>query len=89
MPIRVVAPGKPAFPLRKGEEGISVFEEQTVAPPLTEEEILACFRTGSQLVSRTREEIEAKGLVIVPIRGADPLPERLRTAHAEIRPGPE
>jgi len=41
-----------------------------------------------QLVNRPREEIEAKGLVIVPIRGAEPLPERLRAAHAEIRPGP-
>ena len=37
---------------------------------------------------RSVAEIEQKGLQVVPIPGAEPLPERLRQAHAEIRPGP-
>jgi len=46
------------------------------------------FRPGSQVVIRTRAEIEAHGLVIVPVPGEEPLSDRLRVAHAEIRPGP-
>ncbi len=88
MVVRVVEPGKPAFQLRKGEEGLSVFDLEAVEPPLIEAEILDSFRVGSQTIVRTISEIEQKGLQVVPIPGAEPLPERLRQAHAEIRPGP-
>ena len=88
MVVRVGEPGKPAFQLRKGEEGISVFDRDAVKPPLTDSEILNSFRAGSLLVSRSHAEIEVKGLRVVPVAGAETLPERLREAHAEIVPGP-
>jgi hypothetical protein len=86
--IRITEPGRPGFQLRKGEEGLSVFDAEAVEPQLTEGEILAAFRVESQLISRTREEIEAKGLIVVPVPGSATLPLRLRNAHAEIRKGP-
>jgi len=88
MVVRITEPGRPAFQLRKGEEGISVFDREAVKPPLTDSEILSSFRVGSLLVSRSQAEIEAKGLRVVPVPGAETLPERLRQAHAEIGPGP-
>jgi hypothetical protein len=88
MLVRITEKGKPAFQLRKGEEGVSVFDAEAVQPPLTESEILRSFRTGSLPLSRSATEIEAKGLQIVPVLGAETLPQRLREAHAEIRPGP-
>ncbi len=84
--VRVAEPGGPAFQLRKGEEGISVFNPAAVDPPVTEEEIFDASRPGSAVVARTEDEIAAKGLLVVPIDGADVLPERLRQSHAEIRP---
>src|SRR5271165_6713843 len=86
--IRVSTSGASGFQLRKGEEGISTFAIDAVSPPLTEEEILESFRAGSQTLTRTIQEIEAKGLIVVPTEGADVLPERLRQAHPEIRRGP-
>jgi hypothetical protein len=86
--VRVALPGRPAFQLRKGEEGLSVFDTDAVDPPLKEAEILSCFRPGSQPVVRSAPEIAANGLVVVPVPGVAPLPTRLRDAHAEIRPGP-
>jgi len=86
--IRVCPPGLPAFQLRKGEEGISVFDPEAVDPPLTDEEILNSFRPGSQQVQRYVADVEAKGLQVVPIEGAQILPDRLRQAHREIRPSP-
>jgi hypothetical protein len=88
MVVRITEADRPAFQLRKAEEGISVFDPAAVDPPLTEAEILAGFRPGSQAIQRTQAEIEAKGLQVVPIHGAETLPQRLRDAHAEIRPGP-
>lgn len=85
--IRVTEAGRPGFQLRKNEEGLSVFDTDAVDPPLTGEEILDAFRSESQLISRSRQEIEAKGLTIVPIPGSTSLPLRLREAHAEIRRG--
>lgn len=85
--VRVTIPGQPAFQLRKGEEGISVFDPAAADPILSVEEILESFRSGSQLIQRSIADIEAKGLRIVPVEGADTLPERLRHAHREIRPG--
>jgi 2-iminoacetate synthase ThiH len=64
-----------------------VFDLEAVKAPLTEAEILDSFRAGSQTIVRSIAEIEQKGLLVVPIPGAEPLPERLRRAHAEIRPG--
>jgi hypothetical protein len=84
---RIAEPGKPAFQLRKGEEGISVFISEAVQPPLTESEMVGAFRPGSAAVTRTLAEIEAKGLQVVAVSGGDPLPDRMRAAHAEIRPG--
>ncbi len=88
MVARVTEPGRPGFQLRKGEEGLSVFDLDAVDPPLTEAEILASFRPESQAISRSLPELEAGGLSLFPIPGAGPLPPRLRDAHAEIRPGP-
>lgn len=87
MVVRVGEPGRPAFQLRKGEDGLSVFNPQAVEPPLTEAEILESFRAGSQAIVRSVAEIERRGLQVVPIPGAEPLPKRLREAHAEIRAG--
>src|SRR5437868_5706259 len=88
MLVRISEPDRPAFLLRKGEEGISVFDLEAVQPPLMESEILNNFRTGSLAISRSLTEIEAKGLQVVPVFGAATLAQRLREAHAEIRPGP-
>ena len=85
--VRVGTPGQPAFQLRKGEEGLSVFVPVAVDPPLTEEEILAAFRPGSVLLQRTSAQVAEHGLALIPTIGADYLPERLRTAHSEIQPG--
>jgi hypothetical protein len=87
MLIRVTEPGRPASQLRKGEIGISVFDTAAVEPPLTESEILASFRPGSEAANLLLDEVRSKGLQVVSIPGAEPLPERLRIAHAEIRPG--
>jgi hypothetical protein len=86
--IRVFTPGHPKFQLRKGESGISVFDPDAVNPPLTETEILAGFRSGSQTVVRTDAEIQTSGLTIVPISGGPQLSLRLQMAHAEIQAGP-
>ena len=88
MLVRVAEPGKPAFHLRKGEEGLSAFVLEAVNPPLTDTEILDRFRVGSVGLRRSEAEVLAKGLLVVPIPGAGPLPPRLREAHVEIRPGP-
>jgi hypothetical protein len=87
MIIRVTEPGRPAFQLRKGEEGLSVFDSEAVDPPLTEAEVVASFRAGSLAVVRSREDVASKGLRLVPVEGMASLPLRLREAHAEIRPG--
>jgi hypothetical protein len=89
MLVRVVGPGRPAYQLRKGEEGISVFDTDAVEPPISESEILESFRPGSETVICPRADLEGKGLQVVPIQGADWLPPRLREAHAEIRAGVE
>jgi hypothetical protein len=86
--VRVVTPGKPAFQLQKGETGLSVFDIDAVSPPLSDAEILASFRPGSQVVARTIAEILQAGLRIVSIPGDPKLPVRLQNAHAEILPGP-
>ena len=87
MILRVSEPARPAFQLRKGEKGLSVFDSESLQPPLTEEEVLLAFRPGSLAVIRSRLEIEAKGLILVRIEGGESLPERVREAHFEIRPG--
>jgi hypothetical protein len=86
--VRVTTPGMPAFQLRKGEEGISVFDPAAAEPPLTEEEIVGSFRSGSQPVVRSVKDVEAHGLQVVAVEGAETLSDRLRQAHREIRPGP-
>jgi hypothetical protein len=86
MVVRVTEPGHPTFQLRKDEEGLSVFDPLAVTPSLTTVEILESFRPGSFVIVRSREEIAAKGLNVVPVLGGEPLPPRLRNAHAEIRP---
>ena len=88
MLVRISEPGKPAFQLRKGEHGLSVFDRDGIDPPLSDEELLEVFREGRVLVERTPREIEALGLNVVPIPGAPSLPERLQTTHAEIRCSP-
>ncbi|MFO0928784.1 MAG: hypothetical protein U0736_17485 [Gemmataceae bacterium] len=85
--IRVCTPGVPAFQLRKGEEGLSVFDPEAVEPLLTEQEILDAFRPGSTVVYRSAEQIASLGLTLLATEAAESLPERLRTSHREIRPG--
>jgi len=86
MLVRVCEPGKPAFQLRSGELGISVFDLTAVEPPLTEQEILAHFRPNSRAIQRSPGDVAVAGLQIVPILGGESLPDRLRMAHAEVRP---
>jgi hypothetical protein len=86
--VRVAMPDAPVFQLRKGEDGLSVFDPVGVDPPLTEAEILDSFREGSVLVIRSVAVVEAAGLRIELVEGAGSLPERLRKAHCELRPGP-
>ncbi len=85
--VRVASPGQPAFQLRKGEQGISVFNPAQVDPPLSEDEILAAFRPGSVVIFRSVAVIEEHGLLVLPSAGAASLPERLCAAHCEIGPG--
>jgi hypothetical protein len=87
MLIRVTEPGKPAFELRKGELGLSVFDTDAVTPPVTEGEVLSAFRPGSKAIMRSLNEVVQKGLRVESILGADPLPRRLCDSHREIRPG--
>jgi hypothetical protein len=85
--IRVGSPGAAPFQLRKGEEGLSVFDPRSVDPPLTETEILECFRDGSLLIDCPIKTILGLGLRIESMEGANVLSERVRIAHREIRPG--
>ena len=82
--VRVKEAGKACFQLRKGELGLSAFDTDAVDPPLSDGEIVGAFRAESQLVFRSREEIERRGLEIAMVP-ADGLPPRLCKAHAEIR----
>lgn len=85
---RVATPGQSAFQLRSGEQGLSVFNPNAVVPPLTPAEVLASFRPGSVVVTRTGTQISSLGLVLTRTPGASTLPPRLQAAHMEIRPGP-
>src|SRR4051812_8590048 len=85
--IRVGEPGRSFFQLRPGEQGISVFDPYAVDPPLADDEILQAFRSGSAVVVKLKDDIAAAALTVVPVPGAESLPQRLRDAHAEIRPG--
>jgi hypothetical protein len=85
---RVGTPGQPAFQLRKGEMGLSVFDPNACDPPLTESEILEPFRPGSMVLYRIIEQIRDAGLEVALTPGADCLPDRLRITHREIIAGP-
>ena len=80
---RVFEEGKPKFQLRKGEEGLSVFD----ADMLLDDEILANFRPGSRLTTQPLRFIESFGLKIKKTRGDGNLPQSLQENHWEIRPG--
>jgi hypothetical protein len=86
--IRVTRLGRPAFQLRPGEQGISVFDEYGVDPPLTEIEVLEspAFRGGNEVIQVSAETITAVGLTVVEVPGVLPLSDRLSRAHREIRP---
>ncbi len=56
--VRGGSPGQPAFQLRKGEQGVSVFDPAAVEPPLSEDEILGAFRPGSVVLYRAVAVIE-------------------------------
>jgi hypothetical protein len=86
MLVRVAELGQSAFQLRKGEQGISVFDLERTVPPLSEFEVLTSFRSGSHAIMRSVTEVMAKGLRVVPVLGSEALPTRLREAHCEIRP---
>lgn len=80
---RVFEEDKPKFQLRKGEEGLSVFDADT----LPEDEILANFRPGSRLTTQPVRVVESFGLKIQKTRGDENLPQSLQQNHWEIRPG--
>jgi hypothetical protein len=80
---RVFREGKPKFQLRKGEEGLSVFD----ADKLLEAEILPNFRSGSRLSTQQRQFIESFGLKIEKTPGDSSLPQNLQENHWEIHPG--
>jgi hypothetical protein len=62
---RVFEPTKPRFQLRPGEEGLSVFDAQSVNP----EDVLPHFRPGSQITTQEIQSIESQGLkVVCPFR---------------------
>ena len=88
MLVRVAEVGRPAFQLRPGEAGISVFDTESIDPPLEERELLSEFRPGSLILEIDPVIVERLKLRIVPVEGAGVLPERLRRAHAEVRPEP-
>ena len=85
---RVYEPGKPAFQLKPGEEGISGFNPNLVSPPRTGAEVLGSFRPGSQVMAVPVGRISAQGLTLIRTPGAGILPVRLQQSHMEIRPGP-
>jgi hypothetical protein len=87
--IRVAEVGKAAFALRKGEEGLSVFDPHAVEPPLEDEEVLNAFRPGCHLLHRFLSVIVNLGLEVLVVQGAASLPTRLQDAHREIRPEPQ
>jgi hypothetical protein len=89
MLVRVAEAGGPAFRLRPGEAGISVFDTEAVIPGLQEQEILSEFRPGSLLIGIDPRILEKLNLRLTAIEGAPNLSERLRRAHAEIRPAGE
>lgn len=86
--VRVGTPGQPAFQLRKGEEGLSVFDPYAIDPPLTEAEILEPFRPGSVVLYRTVAQITEVGLSLAVSEGAEFLSVRLRMAHREVVAAP-
>jgi hypothetical protein len=59
--LRVSTPGMGVFQLRKGEEGISIFDPEMVDPPLTQEEVLQAFSRGS-IIRVSKTQIVDKGL---------------------------
>ncbi len=77
---RVITPGKPQFQLRKGEEGLSVFDASKVST----EDVLPHFREGSQTVTKPFSEIESHGLTVQKTPGDPSLPQHLQDAHMEI-----
>jgi len=80
---RVYNAGKPRFQLRKGEEGLSVFDATKVTPA----EILPSFRPGSLITTQEIATIESLGLSVVRTPGDPAFPRLLRENHMEIRPG--
>ncbi len=80
---RVFEEGKPKFQLRKGEEGLSVFDADVISP----QDILPSFRPGSRLTTQQREFLESRGFKIRQTPGDDNLPQILRDNHYEIGPG--
>jgi hypothetical protein len=86
--IRVALPGRPAFQLRPGEMGISLFDTNGVEPELTEDEVLSAFRSDSCAVILSPLQIADCRLQITEVAGGPALPERMRTCHREIRPEP-
>ena len=69
--------------MRKGEEGLSVFD----ADKLIEAEILPNFRSESRLSTQQRQLIESFGLKVAKTPGDSSLPQTLQENHWEIRPG--
>ncbi len=80
---RVFEEGKPKFQLRKGEDGLSVFD----ADQMLVQELLPNFRPGSRLITQRTQVIEDFGLKLEKTPGDPRLPQRLQQHHLEIHPG--
>lgn len=86
---RIATPGKKAFELRQGENGISVFHQKGVDPNISDEGLLENFREGSHIVKISYNDLIEMGFTVVWVEGDEDLPQNLRDAHYEIRPGAE
>jgi hypothetical protein len=82
---RVYESGKPQYQLRQGEEGLSIFDAK-----ISDVAILAKFRAGADIDTKSVDEIEGKGLTVVQTHGdCEYLQnDELEDNHWEIRPGP-
>lgn len=84
---RVATPGKKAFELRQGENGISVFHQKGLDPHISDAELLEEFREDSRIVKISYKDLIRMGFTVEWVEGDEALPQRLREAHYEIRPG--
>ena len=79
---RIYQPGKPRFQLRQGEEAISVFDAESVAPA----DVFPSFRPGNLIITVEIAMIESFGLMVAKTPGDPTLPDILQENHLDIQP---